>query len=185
MASAEDFERLTDRHKEILRLVQRRFETKDISHELDMSPGRVNKDIAQIKTILRVQRRVAAARLFHEFEAQHAPASEGHSVAGYPMSLPEAEISRSNQPVVEPLGTQRDDPDEFRETQMPYAAAGTLSLSIPLPFPTNGRPRNDLNTLSTTLVVMAMTLLGAGMASSIVSFVMNVNRLFLNLRGGQ
>lgn len=102
------------------------------------------------------------------------------------MSLPETDISVFHQPVVESLGTQRDDPDEVRETQMPYAAAGSLSLSlfIPLPFPTNGRPRNDLSTLSTTLVVMAMTLLGAGMASSIVSFVMNVNRLFVNLRGG-
>lgn len=184
MANAEDIDRLTERHKQILRLVHRRFETKDISRELDLPPGRINKDIAQAKRILGVGRRHAAARILFEFENPDALPAEGHSVAGYSMSLPQADISRSNDAVVEPSGTPTAGAYELREVQMPYGAPASLSLFIPLPFPTNGRPRNDLNSFSTTLVVMAMTLLGAGMASSVVSFVMNVNRLFVDMRGG-
>lgn len=171
MASAEDIDRLSERQKEILRLVHRRYETKDVARELDLAPGRVNKDIAQAKGILGVGRRAAAARILVEFETLQAPPDGGHSVAGYSMPLPQTEITRSDQPVVEPLGTQRDEPDELRETQMPYTAAGTLSLSIPLPLPTNGRPRNDLKgmSLATSVAIIAVaSLFAAGAAVSLL-----------------
>jgi len=171
VAVADDIGRLSDRQKEILRLVHRRYETKDVSRALDLPPGRVNKDIAQAKAILGVGRRAAAARILVEFEAQQASADGGHSVAGYPISLPEPAISRSDQPVVEPLGTQREDAEALGEAQMPYSAAGTLSLSIPLPFPTNGRPRNDLKgmSLATSVAIIAVaSLFAAGAAVSLL-----------------
>ena len=165
-----DVDRLTDRQKQCLRLVHERFETKDIARELGITPGRVNKIIGEAMIVLGVSRRAAAARLLIRHEASLDEKSEDRRVGGHSIPLPAPPISTSSEPAVEPSGSRRELSND-QETQRRFFGARHPSKSFPLPFPTDGRVRNDLtgmSMLTAVAVIAAASLCAAGAAVSLL-----------------
>ncbi|MDG5973347.1 hypothetical protein S2M10_16870 [Sphingomonas sp. S2M10] len=63
------FANLTDRHRELLRLVYQHLKTAQIAHRLNLSPGHVNNQLTEANKILGVGSRREAATLLAMHEA--------------------------------------------------------------------------------------------------------------------
>jgi hypothetical protein len=144
----------------------------------------VNKIAGKAMGKLGVRKRGIAAHILAQHEAKQAVPQGDPIVGAHSIPLAEPQIFPPDEPVVEPSGSQRGSSDELAENLVPYGKPWSLALSLPLPFPTIGRPRNDLNSISTILAIMGITFLGAGVVGSVVSFVTAVNNLVAGLRGG-
>lgn len=115
-----DFERLTPRQRECLRMVYERLVSKEIAEKLGISSNTVDTYLTEAIAILGARNRRHAAALFHEYEAGQAT----------PRKF-ELESSR----VVEPLVFET---QEGRGTQI------LRSLDL-LPLRNKGTNGNDLN----------------------------------------
>jgi DNA-binding CsgD family transcriptional regulator len=175
---------LTEREKECLRLFLVLGNSKDSASAMGISPGRVNKIAGEAMRKLGVKKRGIAAHILARHEAEQGAPQADPRMGAHSIPLVEPENFPPDEPVVEPSGTQRESLDELAEDLAPYGKPWSLALSLPLPFPTIGRPRNDLNSFSTILAIMGITFLGAGVVGSVVSFVTAVNNLVAGLRGG-
>lgn len=175
---------LTEREKECLHLFLVWGNAKDTSGAMGISPGRVNKIAGSAMRKLGVKKWGIAAHILAQHETGQAARQGDPRMGAQSIPLVEPEIFPPDEPVVEPSGTQRESSDELAENLAPYGKPWSLALSLPLPFPTIGRPRNDLNSISTILAIMGITFLGAGVVGSVVSFVTAVNNLVAGLRGG-
>lgn len=84
------FERLTQRQRECLGLVDQRLSAKEIAERLNISPGVVNEHLSAARRLLGVGRSSEAARLLREHEqAIRAPQQAPHSMGVYPIRVPE------------------------------------------------------------------------------------------------
>ena len=138
------FDRLTEGQKECLRLFHARWEVKDIARQIGRSPVTVNQRLAAARRHLGVDRSVEAARLLFEHEG---------GVYDPPIYDPAI--------VVEAIS----DEAVISETN-------GVGHSFPLPFPTRGRPRNDMTftaKLIYSLVLAAIIALVFGGAAAALS----------------
>jgi len=140
------FERLSDGQRACLRLIYERREIKDIARELGIAPVTVNQRLTAARRHLRVSRSVDAARLLVEFEREQ-------GVYNPPIYSPTS---------VEPAADRGPSSDRQDE--------GMRQPGIPLPFPTQRRPRNDLSfgrKLITAVILAALIALifGGGVAA--------------------
>lgn len=138
------FDRLTDGQKECLRLFHARWEVKDIARQIGRSPVTVHQRLAAARRHLGVDRSVEAARLLFEHEGStYDPAIYDPAIVVE--TVPgEAVISEPNDG----------------------------GHSFPLPFPTRGRPRNDMTftaKLTYSLVLAAIIALVFGGAAAALS----------------
>jgi hypothetical protein len=137
------FDRLSEGQKECLRLFHARWEIKDIARQIGRSPVTVNQRLAAARKHLGVDRSAEAARLLAEHE------NGTYTPPPYvPDTIPEA--------APEQPSTQQE-----HEERHP---------AIPLPFPTAGRPNNDLSfggKLAYSLLLAALIALvfGGGVAA--------------------
>lgn len=111
------FDRLTEGQKECLRLFHARWEIKDIARKIDRSTVTVNQRLASARRHLGVQRSSEAARLLADHEA-----GEYTQPIYAPNTVPEAAITSSI-----------------------ALDAESGAFDFPMPFPTSGRPINDLS----------------------------------------
>lgn len=125
------YERLSDGQRECLRLFYERQEIKEIARALGIAPVTVNQRLAAARRHLGVARSVDAARLMVGYEQKHGLYSS-------PIYSP---------PIVD-AGTDPG-PSPHQDEK------GTRQPLIPLPFPTQWRPRNDL-TLGAKLIYAAI-----------------------------
>jgi DNA-binding CsgD family transcriptional regulator len=167
--------RLTPRQREALRLVHARYVTKEIADELGISVDRVNKIVREAMLHLDVSRREIAARLLAEHEAREIPT---HSVGAQTMGVVKPEKSLSDQPA-ETFGDGERDEEEadFEAGRTTADSASEPPSHIPFPFPTSGRPRNELKRSSILIAIATIAVLGAGIAGAAISLLFDINRL--------
>ncbi len=111
------FDRLTDGQKECLRLFHARWEVKNIARHIGRSPVTVNQRLAAARRHLGVDRSAEAARLLFQYEG-----------GMYEPPIYEPEIV-----VLPPV-----------EAALLADSSGEGKHIFPLPFPTGGRPHNEM-----------------------------------------
>ena len=149
--------RLTEGQREVLRLVNRHMETKEIARELGISPDGVNQRIKAATRILGVNRRRDAALILAEAEApQHYP----------PLVYPPRDIAPGFDPVTFGPSTEsgRDQGPAsiggMREQQAAFEALPhPRSRRFQLPLPVRGGRPDDLSALQRLGWVFGMMLL--------------------------
>lgn len=139
------FDRLSDGQKECLRLFHARWEVKDIARQIGRSPVTVNQRLAAARKHLGVDRSAEAARLLvqHE-EGLHSPLIYEPPTLAEPPKL---------------AAPSSDENDNARH-------------GFPLPFPTRGRPHNDLTLIGKliySLVLAAIIALVFGGSAAALS----------------
>jgi DNA-binding CsgD family transcriptional regulator len=174
----EAFSKLTDRQRDCLRLVMRHMQSKDIGRELGISPATVDNHFRTAIQTLGVNTRLEAARLFHEYEAGWASqrlTSQSPAIAFTPethtmaLSNNEGDGRGGSMPA-----------NVVREEQTPFQTGFTSTF--PLPFPTNGKRRNDLKILQRVGWTFAI-IIGLALATGILlSGLGALSTLFLALR---
>lgn len=154
---AEDvLSKLTERQLECLRLAARHLETKEIARALSISPSAVEQRIKGAVVKLGVANRREAIRLLALAEGAPAYGSTpyGSSEVERNPSLPSFEDQEwSPEELV-------DGPVYVAEEQASFAAASSPPTRWKWPFPTRGRPRNDLSTLERILWVPVVAIIG-------------------------
>ena len=143
--SRERVAKLTEGQRDVLRMVDRHMETKEIARELGISPDGVNQRIKAAMRILGVNRRRDAALLLAEAEA-----GEHYQPLVYPPRdialgsetatfTPSTESGREQGPAS--IGAMREEQAAFEAVPQP----GSRWFRLPLPI-RGGRP-GDLNAL--------------------------------------
>jgi DNA-binding CsgD family transcriptional regulator len=137
--------RLTEGQRDVLRMVNRHMETKEIARELGISPDGVNQRIKAAMRTLGVNKRRDAALLLAEVEGRdpYQPLvypPRDIAFAGDPATFsPSTESGREYGPAS--IGAMREEQAAFQA--VPQLRSGRFQLPLPL---RGGRP-NDLNTL--------------------------------------
>jgi len=152
--SSDRFDRLTEGQKECLRLFHARWEVKDIARSIGRSPVTVNQRLTAARRHLGVDRSAEAARLL----AEHENASTA------PTYSP---------PIYEPLivgeGT----------TPPAHPPHGDGEhWGFPMPFPTRGRPANDLTFTGKIIYALVLAALIALVFGGAVSSLSGLSDIF-------
>jgi DNA-binding CsgD family transcriptional regulator len=149
--------RLTEGQRDVLRMVNRHMETKEIARELGISPDGVNQRIKAAMRTLGVNKRRDAALLLAEVEGRDPyqplvyPPRDIAS-AGDPATFgPSTESGREYGPAS--IGAMREEQAAFQA--VPQLRSGRLQLPLPV---RGGRP-NDLNALQRLGWIFGMMLL--------------------------
>ena len=142
MADPSGFNRLTARQKQCLRLVASPATSKQIARELGISSHTVDEHIREALATLGVSDRMEAARLFLAHEGGRTPQTLSSQAAG-------VEAVRADPPVSSTSETEAESGPPF-----------------PLPFPTRGRPDNDLDRTARLFWIGAV-LIGLILAASL------------------
>ncbi len=149
--------RLTEGQREVLRLVNRHMETKEIARELGISPDGVNQRIKAATRILGVNRRRDAALILAEAEApQHYPPlvylPRDIALGSDPATFASSTESGRDQ-VPASIGAMREEQAAFEALPHPR------SRRFQLPLPVRGGRPDDLNALQRLGWVFGMMLL--------------------------
>lgn len=156
--------KLSSRQRECLRLALVRHGSKEIARELGISAHVVDKHIKAALKTLGVANRFEAARLL---AAHEGPVFEGGE--GVQRLAPQSS-DLSEPPQSPPMQPQR----------LPVGERGT-GAGFPLPFPSRGRPLNDLTALQRLGWIIAIAavvaVLTAGLASGSVTLLEAVSGL--------
>lgn len=153
------FKRLTARQRQCLRLVAAPATSKQIARELGISSHTVDEHIREALSTLGLSDRMEAARLFI-----------AHEGGGTPQSLSSQAVrveERPPEPALPMTSERRGDSPDVRtvspEGGLPVRQADE---PFPLPFPTKGRPRNELDR-TTRLLWIGAVLIGLILAVSL------------------
>ncbi|HTU13120.1 MAG TPA: helix-turn-helix transcriptional regulator [Allosphingosinicella sp.] len=149
--------RLTDGQRDVLRMVDRHMETKEIARALGISPDGVNQRIKAAMRILGVNKRRDAARLLADAEGE-----ERYQPLVYPSRdiepdpdpgrlAPSAERERDPYPL--PVGAMREPQAAFEVAPQPLRPK---RFRLPLPI-WGGRP-GDLNAVQRLTWIFAVML---------------------------
>lgn len=136
-------EQLDERKRACLRLIYARYDIKSIASELGISPDGVKYHLKGAREILCVNSSTHAARLLWEYE---------QATDDYPTRVAPPKVVGASLPLdnlgTSTTGNPRIGPGSgsvVSETMARYAPAlGLKGNSFPWPFPTRGRPHNDL-----------------------------------------
>lgn len=154
------FNRLTARQRQCLRLVAAPATSKQIARELGISSHTVDEHIREALATLGVSDRQEAARLFLAFEGGQRPPQALSSQAGGVEERPAV-------PAVEAVSERRADASNLSTAPAPLMAQERAAEeALPLPFPTKGRPRNELDR-TTRLIWIGAVLIGLILAASL------------------
>ena len=154
------FKRLTARQRQCLRLVAAPATSKQIARELGISSHTVDEHIREALATLGVPDRQEAARLFLAFEGGQRP----------PQALSSQAIGVEERPPVPAIETASE--RRIEASNLSTAPAPSLGQErsadepLPLPFPTKGRPRNELDR-TTRLLWIGAVLIGLILAASL------------------
>lgn len=86
--NSDRFEKLTDLHRELLRLVFQHHKSAEIAHLLGLSVGYVDNQLAEAKNLLGASSRVVAARWFAAYESRGGFSSHEFSAPSPPTVCP-------------------------------------------------------------------------------------------------
>jgi DNA-binding CsgD family transcriptional regulator len=150
------FDRLTEPQREALRLVARGFESKEIARVLGISPYAVDTRVTRAVRILGATGRKEAARQLAAFEeTTYEPLVYEPSYADIPPSPGHAEPEAA---WVRQQTTDRG--NRVQEELALYVPPVQLSRRIKAwPFPTAGRPDNDLGMVEIVIAVVIAAIL--------------------------
>lgn len=150
------FERLTEPQREALRLVARGFESKEIARILGISPYAVDTRVTRAVRILGANGRKEAARQFAAFEettyeplVYEPPYADISVLPGH--AEPETDWDRQQ---------EADRENRVQEEMTLYVPPTRIPRSIKgWPFPTVGRPHNDLGMVEIVIAVVIAAIL--------------------------
>ncbi|WP_019833043.1 helix-turn-helix domain-containing protein [Sphingomonas sp. PR090111-T3T-6A] len=150
------FDRLTEPQREALRLVARGFESKEIARILGISPYAVDTRVTRAVRILGATGRKEAARQLSAFEeSTYEPLVYEPPYADIPPSPRHAEPDTT---WVRQQETDRG--NRMQEELALYIPPVRLSRKIKgWPFPTTGRPENDLSMAEIVIAVVIAAIL--------------------------
>lgn len=149
--------RLTEGQRDVLRMVNRHMETKEIARVLGISPDGVNQRIKAAMRTLGVNKRRDAALILAEAEGAAAYPPQVYPPRGIVSGsdsatfAPSTESGREAEPVSK--GAMREDQAAFRA--VPQLRSGRFRLPLPV---RGGRP-GDLNTMQRLGWIFGMMLL--------------------------
>jgi DNA-binding CsgD family transcriptional regulator len=169
--------RLSEGQKDCLKLVHDGYEAKEIARKLLISPHAVVERLRAARRVLGVQTSREAARMFMLQESPHiynrfVDNPVGIDPAAKPLPFPLDSPAQQESAAHAPQGL------DLRDAQMQFVAHyGERPRPFPLPFPTSGRPRNDLSLLQTfgSILALAVALGLAGVAA--IAIVGELSRL--------
>lgn len=159
MVDSSAFGRLTARQKQCLRLVAAPATSKQIARELGISSHTVDEHIREALATLGLSDRMEAARLFLAHEGGRTPQTLSSQASGVQSTLNDPAILVPS----EGRGTGSGDDTGPAPIALDPDAA---EPSFPLPFPTKGRPQNDLDR-TTRLIWIGGVLIGLILAASL------------------
>ena len=186
---ADDYDKLTGRQKQCLRMVAAGKRSKTIGAALGISHLTVNQHIEAAKARLGAATREQAAELLiaHEQAAQRG--GEAHDA--YPERLSSYLPSLGGGGFSDRIGASPtpDDAlsstpvDVMMEDQVAYRAAGLgIEDLLRLPLRTKERPRNDLSLLQTLFAVVALILFLAMGGVAVAAIVDTMTKIRIHLR---
>lgn len=169
--------RLSGAQKECLRLVLQGYEAKEIARALGTSPGAVHERLRAARRILDVSSSREAARIL----ARHEQGEAYTPFVAEPIGI-EARPAAVMLPPTTTGGSAGGEAGMglLREYQADFHSAHVEGQRFfPWPFPSPGRPYNDLTKLQTIIAVVALTI-GFGTAALVaVALVDQLTRLKL------
>lgn len=155
--SRDNVARLTEGQRDVLRMVNRHMETKEIARELGISPDGVNQRIKAAMRTLGVNKRRDAALLLAEVEGQ-----DPYQPLVYPpRDIAPPGVSATLAPSTESRREQgQDSIGAMREEQAGFQAIPQLpSQRFRLPLPVRGGRPGDLNALQRLGWIFGMMLM--------------------------
>lgn len=159
MVDSSAFGRLTARQQQCLRLVAAPATSKQIARELGISSHTVDEHIREALATLGLSDRMEAARLFLAYEGGRTPQTLSSQASGVQSTPRDSAILVPS----ECRGTGSGDDTGPAPIALDPAAA---EPPFPLPFPTKGRPQNDLDR-TTRLIWIGGVLIGLILAASL------------------
>ncbi len=171
MQASDKVSQLSEMYKQVLRLVWQNYEAKEIARLLSVSPYTINERLRAVRRILDVPSSMEAARLLAAVE--HTPIH--NRLVNNPIGIEMMpEIDAFPPEMIGPTGSAREEVSSalLRETQAPYFAAQYVSgRSLPLPFPTREKRKNDLTAVQTLLMILVLTVTLAIAGIAAIAFV--------------
>lgn len=155
------FDRLTERQRTCLRLVGTLANSKEIAIQLGISRHTVDEHIREAMTTLGLTSRQAAARALAAYEA-----STPQRLSTQPIRIETTDPDGPSLPSLGERDSPRQDTERSHELAPMIAEAPAPSSWLGLPFPTRGRPRNDLDG-ATRLFWIGVVLIGLILAASL------------------
>lgn len=159
MVDSAAFNRLTARQQQCLRLVAAPATSKQIARELGISSHTVDEHIREALATLGLSDRMEAARLFLAYEGGRTPQTLSSQAIGVQSTPVDPAIQAGSEGRESGAGDRR-------EAAPPALPAGPAEPPFPLPFPTRGRPQNDLDR-TTRLIWIGGVLIGLILAASL------------------
>lgn len=151
----ERFTRLTDGQRDCLRYVLRGYQIKEIGRALGISPSTVNQRLERARNAIGASSSLAAARILAEHEGWP---EIWIRAAGYENPLSAARPTTSSE--VATNGSVTDDATRHTSKSEPQAGrTPSPRSSIKWPFPSAGRPDNDLTTFYRMAWVLPVAIL--------------------------
>lgn len=174
---ADQLSKLTESHRAYLRLVLAHKSSKEIAQHFGISAHTVDKRLKEAMKILGVATRVDAALILDR--ALNEPQRLGPQspdLANLPIS------GRLSPSITRDDGRGMMTGSTLREDQMAFQTGYTARSSFPLPFPTQGKSRNDLTILQRVGWTFAL-IIGLAIATGILlSGLTNLSTLLTELR---
>ena len=154
--------RLSAGQKECLRLVLQGYEAKEIARMLGTSPGAVHERLRAARRSLDVSTSREAARML----AREEQGETYTSFVAKPIGIETSASLAMLDPTISSGSAGGEAGGAFlRESQAGFHSAHVeRQRAFPWPFPSSGRPHNDLTTLQTIVAVLALTI-GLGVAA--------------------
>jgi DNA-binding CsgD family transcriptional regulator len=154
--------RLSAGQKECLRLVLHGYEAKEIARTLGTSPGAVHERLRAARRTLDVSSSREAARIL----ARHEQGETYTPFVAQPIGIEAGQDSPMLATTITGGSAGGEAGGAFlRECQADFHSAHVEGQRFfPWPFPSTGRPHNDLTTLQTIIAVVALTI-GLGIAA--------------------
>lgn len=156
------FEELDERKRVCLRLIYARYDIKSIALKLGISPDGVKYHLKGAREILSVSSSTHAARLLweHEHGSDYPPGVAPPKVVGAELAFDKLATSTTESPRIGPGNGYI-----ASEPMVHYTPAPNLpASSFPWPFPTRGRPHNDLTSAGKLqLILVCAASIGAGL----------------------
>jgi DNA-binding CsgD family transcriptional regulator len=167
---------LSEKLKEVLRLTSRGYEAKEIAQELGISPHAVNERLRDARRKLGASTSKIAARQLAIVEGQPTYNRVVDKPIGVEPPAPPMSFSSSSSNTGM---ARRDGGFDLHEDQAPYYADASQDWlqQMPLPFPTSGRPRNELTTLQTVGWVSGLALMLAFVGIAAIAIVNQLSQL--------